>query len=373
MCQGLLRVRRGPIICERHELMSKVEHVLTARARLAECPGLGSRAREARRGWTSTIIAFISSTRRAGAIATSRPARSCGRDRARRTATGCCVGAARSAGAARASTTGSVEPLLPRRVSAIPTRASTTASAMRAAASGSAPSASSRGEAALYRYDPDGSLHVMETGLTISNGLGWSPDGRTFYLTDSPQRKIYAYRFDLETRDHRRSARARRSRRRGGRARRAGDRSGGPPVVGPVERLGHRLLRRRRQGARAHRACRCSARRASPSAARRSTDLYVTSASVGLSQTEVQAGICAGRPVSHLDRGLRGCRRIASAPPASDGVTSAFRLAAPHRAFAGRDDVLVNATAAPLLDQLAVHAELLANRSSRSSSHAVSE
>jgi sugar lactone lactonase YvrE len=52
------------------------------------------------------------------------------------------------------------------------------------------------GHAALRRYDPDGSLHVMETGLTISNGLGWSPDGATFYLTDSPRRTIYAYRFD---------------------------------------------------------------------------------------------------------------------------------------------------------------------------------
>jgi sugar lactone lactonase YvrE len=55
------------------------------------------------------------------------------------------------------------------------------------------------GEAALYRYDPDGTLQVMETGLTISNGLGWSPDGKTFYLTDSPKRTIYAYRFDVET------------------------------------------------------------------------------------------------------------------------------------------------------------------------------
>jgi sugar lactone lactonase YvrE len=55
------------------------------------------------------------------------------------------------------------------------------------------------GNAALYRFDPDGTLHVMETGLTISNGLGWSPDGATFYLTDSPQRKIYAYEFDVET------------------------------------------------------------------------------------------------------------------------------------------------------------------------------
>ncbi len=55
------------------------------------------------------------------------------------------------------------------------------------------------GQAALYRYDPDGSLHLMETGLTISNGLGWSPDGSRFYLTDSPRRQIYAYDFDSAT------------------------------------------------------------------------------------------------------------------------------------------------------------------------------
>ncbi|PZV11613.1 MAG: gluconolaconase [Leptolyngbya sp.] len=56
-----------------------------------------------------------------------------------------------------------------------------------------------QGQAELYRYDPDGSLHTMETGLTISNGLGWSPDGATFYLTDSAQRKIYAYDFEAAT------------------------------------------------------------------------------------------------------------------------------------------------------------------------------
>lgn len=56
-------------------------------------------------------------------------------------------------------------------------------------------------EAALYRFDPDGSFRVMERELTISNGLGWSPDGGTFYLTDSPERKIYAYDFDERTGD----------------------------------------------------------------------------------------------------------------------------------------------------------------------------
>lgn len=54
------------------------------------------------------------------------------------------------------------------------------------------------GQAELYCYDPEGSWRVMETGLTISNGLGWSPDGSTFYLTDSAPHRIYAYDFDLE-------------------------------------------------------------------------------------------------------------------------------------------------------------------------------
>jgi sugar lactone lactonase YvrE len=53
------------------------------------------------------------------------------------------------------------------------------------------------GSARLYRCGGDGSVQVMATGLTISNGLGWSPDGKTFYLTDSPERVIYAYDFDV--------------------------------------------------------------------------------------------------------------------------------------------------------------------------------
>lgn len=51
-------------------------------------------------------------------------------------------------------------------------------------------------QGSLYRYDPDGSVHRMETGLTISNGLGWSPDDKRMYLTDSPRRVIYVYDFD---------------------------------------------------------------------------------------------------------------------------------------------------------------------------------
>jgi sugar lactone lactonase YvrE len=61
-------------------------------------------------------------------------------------------------------------------------------------------------EGRLYRLDVDGSVHVMETGMTISNGLGWSPDLKTMYLTDTLRRLIYAYDFDPASGaiDHRR-------------------------------------------------------------------------------------------------------------------------------------------------------------------------
>jgi hypothetical protein len=35
-------------------------------------------------------------------------------------------------------------------------------------------------------------------GLTISNGLGWSPDGGTMYLVDSGPRVVHAFKFDAE-------------------------------------------------------------------------------------------------------------------------------------------------------------------------------
>ena len=68
-------------------------------------------------------------------------------------------------------------------------------------------------EGALYCYGNGSSTHsatqvtsreeaspiLMESGLEISNGLGWSPDNQTFYLTDSPLQIIFAYDFDAET------------------------------------------------------------------------------------------------------------------------------------------------------------------------------
>ena len=51
----------------------------------------------------------------------------------------------------------------------------------------------------LYRLDPDLSLHTMETGISVANGIGWSPDHKTMYFTDSAPRMIYAYAFDPAT------------------------------------------------------------------------------------------------------------------------------------------------------------------------------
>ncbi|HEY6406996.1 MAG TPA: SMP-30/gluconolactonase/LRE family protein [Ktedonobacteraceae bacterium] len=54
-------------------------------------------------------------------------------------------------------------------------------------------------EGSLYRLDSDLSLHTMETGVGVSNGIGWSPDNRLMYFTDSPLHMIYLYDFDATT------------------------------------------------------------------------------------------------------------------------------------------------------------------------------
>jgi sugar lactone lactonase YvrE len=52
------------------------------------------------------------------------------------------------------------------------------------------------GGGGLYRLDRDGRIEQMLDGLTISNGLGWSPDGATMYLADSGPRVVHAFAFD---------------------------------------------------------------------------------------------------------------------------------------------------------------------------------
>jgi len=55
--------------------------------------------------------------------------------------------------------------------------------------------------------DPNGSLYSFDgrsvtrllSGITISNGLTWSPDHKTFYYIDTPTREVKAFDYDLKT------------------------------------------------------------------------------------------------------------------------------------------------------------------------------
>lgn len=53
----------------------------------------------------------------------------------------------------------------------------------------------------LYRLDADASLHVMQEGVSVPNGIGWSLDNRTMYFTDTTARTIFAYDYDPATGD----------------------------------------------------------------------------------------------------------------------------------------------------------------------------
>lgn len=53
--------------------------------------------------------------------------------------------------------------------------------------------------AALYRVTAEGTSIKVADGLTVSNGLAWSADGRTMFHSDSRQRFIAAYDFDPHT------------------------------------------------------------------------------------------------------------------------------------------------------------------------------
>ena len=51
----------------------------------------------------------------------------------------------------------------------------------------------------LFRLDPDLTLHRMLEGLSIPNGMGFSPDGRTMYFTDSPRKSVDRFDFNGAT------------------------------------------------------------------------------------------------------------------------------------------------------------------------------
>lgn len=52
------------------------------------------------------------------------------------------------------------------------------------------------GGGSLTRLAPDGTATAVLDGVTVSNGIGWSPDGRLMYYIDTPTRTVDVFDFD---------------------------------------------------------------------------------------------------------------------------------------------------------------------------------
>jgi sugar lactone lactonase YvrE len=52
------------------------------------------------------------------------------------------------------------------------------------------------GAASLYRLDPDGTVRTVLGGVTISNGLDWSPDGSLAYYDDTATHRVDVFDYD---------------------------------------------------------------------------------------------------------------------------------------------------------------------------------
>jgi sugar lactone lactonase YvrE len=50
---------------------------------------------------------------------------------------------------------------------------------------------------ALYCFEGPGAFHRRLDGVTLSNGLGWSPDGSRAYYVDTTTRQVDVFNFDL--------------------------------------------------------------------------------------------------------------------------------------------------------------------------------
>jgi sugar lactone lactonase YvrE len=55
------------------------------------------------------------------------------------------------------------------------------------------------GAGALYRLDPDRSVHVVLEGVTVSNGLEWSADGSRAYYNDTDTYRTDVFDYDAES------------------------------------------------------------------------------------------------------------------------------------------------------------------------------
>jgi sugar lactone lactonase YvrE len=55
------------------------------------------------------------------------------------------------------------------------------------------------GAGSLYRLDPDRSVQKVVGGVTISNGLDWSPDGALAYYNDTETYRVAVFDYDRES------------------------------------------------------------------------------------------------------------------------------------------------------------------------------
>ncbi|WP_167131166.1 SMP-30/gluconolactonase/LRE family protein [Paramicrobacterium chengjingii] len=55
------------------------------------------------------------------------------------------------------------------------------------------------GEGNLHVWSPDGPAAIAASGLTLPNGIGWSPQNDTIYVADSGQSSVLRGAFDLES------------------------------------------------------------------------------------------------------------------------------------------------------------------------------
>jgi sugar lactone lactonase YvrE len=64
---------------------------------------------------------------------------------------------------------------------------------------GTMPYSDGDGTGALYRLDAGPAAKEVFAPTGLSNGLGWSPDGRTMYFIDTPADTVHAFDYDLDT------------------------------------------------------------------------------------------------------------------------------------------------------------------------------
>jgi L-arabinonolactonase len=61
------------------------------------------------------------------------------------------------------------------------------------------PSSAGAATGLLHRVERDGTAVTVRTGIGVSNGLAFAPDGRTMYFADTHRDVVWAYDYDIDT------------------------------------------------------------------------------------------------------------------------------------------------------------------------------